>query len=501
MKIKGHVDNCDGKGIGGWILDHDQPEAKLRLAVYRGATLLGTCVADRFRQDLADGGLGGGHCAFTFELAERLSLAELRALKVCVVGTQYFFPFRVGPSVIGLTPGELYERVGTELRQSGRQWRKFKTCILHIGTEKTGSTSLQSYFGGNRATFADNGYFIPLSLAPSLDNTELNHTHLAMISMNDENFDDDLRRQFHVFDRDSLNRARRDLFTSFSEEVAAAPLRCHTVMLSNEHCHSRLGTFAEVQNLKDFLDHFCETYRIVVYLRPQHELAMSQYGMFVANGTYDIDMFPPLPPPLDYDKIVYTNFAYFDYQALLDRWSQVFGKDAMHPRIYAADLLRNGDVVNDFTADLLPISEDLIPPPRRNTNTSARGQAFLAHFYRHFGDFGRFGAAMLRERVRNAVLECFPGSGPTPSRGEVAEFLDKFAAGNEAVRSRWFPQRQHLFELDLETFPETAPTITLSPEEIVGIFVEVLLGDQNLCFSLTPLALRRVMEGLPPSTE
>jgi hypothetical protein len=501
LQIRGHIDRCDARGFDGWILDRDHPETKLQLAIHCGPTVLGTCVADHFRKDLAGGGLAGGHCAFKFDFPDGLSRTELYELSIAVVGTEYFFPFRVGRPIMGLTAQALYERTAIDLHRSGRQWRKFANCILHIGTEKTGSTSLQTSLSLNRPIFANGGYYIPRSLASPLDDTALNHSQLAMISMYDENFQDDLRIQTQVFDRDGLNRARRNLFTRFSEEVSATPATCHTIILSNEHCHSRLATSDEVQNLKDFLDFFCETYQIVLYLRPQHELAMSQYGMFVANGTYDIDMFPPLPPPTDYGKEVYTNRAYFDYRALLERWSHVFGEAAMHPRIYAADSLRNGDVVSDFTAKLSVISEDLVAPPRRNANASACGQAFLIDFYRSFGDTAQCGAAMLRERVRNAVLARFPGTGRTPARAEVKTFLDRFAVSNEAVRSRWFPQRQRLFDVDLQKYPEIAPPVALDVKELVDIFVKVLLHDQERSFGLTPEGSERMARGLRPSCE
>lgn len=502
MKIEGHIDRWDASGLDGWVLDHDNPEVKLQLAVSWGTALLGTCIADQFRKDLADSALGDGCCAFRFELPRRLSATELPGLNVSVIGTDYIFRFGLGPSLSSVTAGELYEQVATELRRSGRQRWKFKMCILHIGTEKTGSTSLQTCLGLNRAIFADSGYFIPRSLAFPLDDTSPNHTHIAMISMNEEKFDDgDLRRQCQVLDRAGLNRFRRNLFASFSAEIAAAPEAYHTLLLSNEHCHSRLVTPEEVQNLRDFLDHFCEAYRVVVYLRPQHELAMSQYGMFVANGISNIDMFPPFPPPPDYKKVVYTSRTYFDYRALLDRWSQVFGEDALHPRIYAGEALRGGDVVNDFTSDLSLTCGNIVLPPRSNANTSARGQAFLIEFYRALGDVKRFGAAMLRERVRSAVVDCFPGPGRAPARGEVAAFLQNFEEDNEVVRSRWFPERRRLFEVDLEGYPEDGQTLTLSPEQMMGMFVELLLKDQEMRFRLTPEALRRIEEGLSPCTE
>jgi hypothetical protein len=307
-----------------------------------------------------------------------------------------------------------------------------------------------------------------------------------------------LRRQFHMSDADAIGQRRRELFVRFSEEIAAAPPTCRTLILSDEHCHSRLVSSEEVQNLKDLLDHFCRSYRIVLYLRPQHELAISQYGMFVANGIYDIDMLPRFPPPVGSRTRAYTNRDYFDYKALLERWAGVFGSDALRPRIYGVNELRDGDIVADFASELSMTSGQLIAPPRRNGDLSARAQALLGSFYRCLDIKQRAGAALLRERVRNAARACFPGSGGTTSKAEVTKFLEQFGQENESVRARWFPERQQLFEIDLDKYPEEAPRILLSQEDVMTMILEILLMDQELGFSLTPEALNRLDQGLPP---
>jgi hypothetical protein len=501
LKLEGHIDRCDAVGFDGWVVDHDEPENKLTIAVSCGTTDFGTCIADQFRKDLLDGGLYSGRYAFSFRLPKKLSTEELSAVRINIVGTEYSFRYEIGYPLVGMSPCELYAQVAAELRHSGREWRRFKACSLHIGTEKTGSTSLQSCFGLNLPLFEESGYFIPKSLARPVDDITLNHSHLAMISMNDERFDDDLRREGQVFDRDQLNQTRRDIFTRFSEEVAAASPTLHTIILSNEQCHSRLSTPEEVHNLKDFLDHFCETYSITVYLRPQHELAISQHGMFVSNGIYNIDTFPPFPPPAGYNRDIYTNRAYFDYKAMMDRWSQVFGTASLHPRIYAADTLRGGDVVSDFMADISLHGRNFQHPARSNTNIAPLGLALLNDFYRHFGESDRSGAPLLRERIRNAVRTCFPGSGATPGRAQVVAFLAQFEAGNETIRARWFPSRADLFNIDMGKFPEIAPTTTLTTAEFIEAFVKVLLEDQTLCFSLTLEGLTRLNQGLPPNTD
>src|ERR1700684_2608387 len=68
---------------------------------------------------------------------------------------------------------------------------KFDNCILHIGTEKTGTTTLQRYLALNRDEFLKQGYFIPASLSPYPDLS--NHERLTTYALNPIKTSDDLR--------------------------------------------------------------------------------------------------------------------------------------------------------------------------------------------------------------------------------------------------------------------------------------------------------------------
>jgi hypothetical protein len=493
LKIEGYIDSCSVHGIFGWVLDRDHPQQRLRLRLYRDTKPLGDFLADRFRQDLADGQLGDGCCAFEIALPPLAGGTDLGALRLYVLGTDYFFPLRVGRPVSGQTAAETYAEESARLHSAGLHWRKFPNCLLHIGTEKTGSTSLQRFFAMNREVMLDNGYFVPRSLAPASDDAILNHSRLATLSMSDHRFDDDLRREEGVVDGPGLNQYRRGVFADLCREIASAPPGCRTLLLSNEHCHSRLETAEEVRNLWDFVRHFGEATRVVVYLRPQHELAMSQYGMSLANGICDIDMFPPLPPPAGYGKREYTNRSHFDYAALLDRWSQVFGERSVEPRIYSAASMKDGDVISDF-AYRIALPDCPRPAKRWNTNVTARAQAFLVEFHRMLDALEGPGAPLLRARVRNAVLARFPGSGALPARAEAKAFFEQFAEGNEAVRHRWFAHLDQLFDVDFGKYPEAGEAVVLGARELLEMFVQILLQDQSLEYGLRTADLQRMLE-------
>jgi hypothetical protein len=55
--------------------------------------------------------------------------------------------------------------------------------------------------------------------------------------------------------------------------------------------------------------------------------------------------------------------------------------------------------------------------------------------------------------VGAAVSTAMPGGGWLPTRTEAAAFMDRFAAGNEIIRQRFFPDRQRLFADGSARFP------------------------------------------------
>lgn len=126
-------------------------------------------------------------------------------------------------------------------------------CILHIGCEKTGTTSLQQFLGSNRAALLAQGILHPESLRRP---GRFNHSSLAAFAL-DEGRNLHPQRMFGLGDLDSTERFRRDLRARFSEEIARHREHISTVVCSNEHLSSLIHSQVELAWLKAFLEpHF-----------------------------------------------------------------------------------------------------------------------------------------------------------------------------------------------------------------------------------------------------
>lgn len=306
-----------------------------------------------------------------------------------------------------------------------------RRAVLHIGTEKTGTTSIQNVMSKLRPTFPEQGYAYPLSAGSK------NHLRLAAYAGDPERVAD-IRKDVERTPGGGgpVERFAEDL----AAEMAALPDSVHTVIFSGEHCHSRLLTVESVGRLKDLLAPYFASFQILVYFRRQDELAISHYSTKLRNGARKAQLLPRR-----------EGVTYYDYAALVDRWTTVFGAEALRPRLYGRSHFLNGDLIEDFLA-ACGLGAVTVPPMSNGKNPSltAAAQEFLRRF-------NPTEAGMVRPRPRwvfTFLDENFAGRGMVPTRDAARAFLAQFAEGNERIRERFFPERESLFSDDVSAYPE-----------------------------------------------
>jgi hypothetical protein len=80
--IEGFVEQVLPAQVRGWAFDGDRPNAHLVIDIYCGNHLLGSCNADIFRSDLANGRIGSGDHAFEFHFPTKLDEQQIAAVVV-----------------------------------------------------------------------------------------------------------------------------------------------------------------------------------------------------------------------------------------------------------------------------------------------------------------------------------------------------------------------------------------------------------------------------------
>lgn len=336
--------------------------------------------------------------------------------------------------------------------------------ILHIGTEKTGSTAIQQHLVANRAAMAEGGAHLCESAG------QANHRALVAAFMLGD-FHDDFLRLRNLVEPASRDAWRAQLLEAFTAEVELAKADADVFVVSSEHFHSRLLEADSVAQLAAFLNPLFSDISVVCYLRRQDEMALSFYSEKLRAGFIPPEILPlsnlrrrqgALPP-------------FFDFESLLDRWSEAFGPGRLSVQLYQADSLLNADVVEDFfqLADLGP--PEIRLPSAANPSLCLAAQAALRRYNDICG--GQDVAARDHHRPGRQALVAYlqeqggQDRGQLPTREEAKAFYAAFAASNNRVAARWF-QRAQLFHEDFSVYPEQPQTVDW--ETVASLFAGFL---------------------------
>lgn len=239
---------------------------------------------------------------------------------------------------------------------------------LHIGTEKTGTTSIQRLFAGNRPLLAENGILYPRTPGPA--------NHLALATYAHTRRGGELWQKMGIANLEGYRNFRAALRRDLEAELASAPASIQKTIMSNEHCSSRLKTVEEVEDLRQFLSTFFDDIYILVYLRRQDDFVVSTYSTAIKNGNSGV-----LAAPTDVQLA-----RRYDYWELLSRWSQVFGRDRIVCRKFEKDSLADGDVVSDALAAMgVSADERYERTPDANISLDAACLEFLRLMNMHMG--------------------------------------------------------------------------------------------------------------------
>ena len=335
-------------------------------------------------------------------------------------------------------------------------------CFLHIGGEKTGSTSLQEFLHAQRQAFADAGILV--SVAAGIRNNR----RLTLAG-----YPADRRDDFTAFmgieSAADLASAQADLRRELAAELHAARRRgCHTVVFSSEHLQSRLRSAAEVALVRDLLvDLGLQDFQVVYYLRDPVLVAQSLFSTGIKSGATTRAQ----PGP---DNRYYGHVC--DHQGTLKRYGEVFGMQALLPRLFVRDQLRRGCIVRDFLA-LMDFDPDMqLPVPKAlNESLSWAGMQLLAGVNARFPKELDRDHQMARAELIGAFERHFgqPKYRMDPAVAEA--YRAAFAEGDEWVRRKFFPERSSLFEAGnpVDGLPVASSVEPLDADAVAGLVYDL----------------------------
>ena len=303
-----------------------------------------------------------------------------------------------------------------------------KLCILHLGSEKTGTSSVQKYLGTSRDALLAQGFWYPRSFTNPGGHV---HLRLSAAALRDE-----------LRDNDSEAAGFRAEYARIMEGGRK------TAIFSSEFFHSEMRSVESVARLKRFLERFFDRFRLVYYARRQDLMLASMHSTAVKGGwTKDANALAIYESKGRY---------YFDHRAVCDLWSSQFGAENLVCRIYERDKLANRDIVDDFCA----MSGVAVDPdrPRVASNESLSFETLAALLV--LNRSARNEDKVLRRRL---IMKGNRRNGariPMLAKKDARRFLSEFEETNRKFFMRYIDKSLgEGFTCDFSGFPDTLPEI------------------------------------------
>lgn len=334
-------------------------------------------------------------------------------------------------------------------------------CILHIGLEKTGSSTIQHFLSGNRALLAREGVHYP-----SVTGLNGGSQWGFVICAHDRPWTIDVSVALGLQGEEACRTYADQFLERFDREIRAAG-KARTLMISSEHFHSRLRTAGSIARLRDILQPLVQDLRVVMYLRRQDLVAVSLYSTKIKSGNTKPQLFPGLN---DDSHIPY----YFDFNTVYEMWVEVFGEDAVDVRLFEPGNWQDGNILYDF-CDAVGIDiEGKKLPSTINQSLSAVGSDFLLEVNRQMPNIVDGRRNRERDQLTVDIAAVARGRSYPASREQAQRFYQKFKEGNERLRQRLFPERSGpLFDEDFSCYPEQYDGDRRSYEDAVRLAVQL----------------------------
>lgn len=337
--------------------------------------------------------------------------------------------------------------------------KRFRRCILHIGTEKTGTKAIQDFLARNLAWLSEQGVCYPK------DKAFKNASQWEFVAaVHPSPWQQDIGRSFEISDSEGQARFREDLVRRLRDQFDSQR-NSDTLLISSEHFQSRLSTVDSISALRDFLDPWVDEYKILVYFRRQDQLALSFLSTRL-KSSIQLSIEDPM-------EVINSTPAYYDLLGIFERWSAVFGQEAMTTRLFEPRHWPDHDLLQDFCA-ACELEPPLEPAQVLNPSLNKIGFHFLNTFNALYPVIPGDRSDLLRNDLVDFIEVHFAGKYYPINRSQALDFYQLHSDRNEKLRQLGFSEYPHpLFEEDFSDYPEVAEEAKPKYEDSIEIVLKI----------------------------
>ncbi|WP_234931768.1 hypothetical protein [Campylobacter coli] len=335
------------------------------------------------------------------------------------------------------------------------------TAYVHIGTMKTGTSSIQNFLYLNRSLLQKQNYYYPISIkniGRLNDHNPFAHKFNTLL-----NKTDDLK----IFSRE---------FKNLNNEIKMC--NCDKIIISMENVQWLLNSQQKIKYFYDFLIYIFDNIKIIVYLRDVAELFISMCSQAIKDDSH-LDYHFLYPYQNKKSKIL------SDYKQTLQWWGEIFGKENLIVRLFNKNEFYRGDLLKDFIYSVdLKWDEKFQIPIKENETLDLIGFELLSRV-------NRLKPFMFKSRYFD-IVEYFDRNCTNvkqyshlkfqPPKEIMQSYINYFEESNEWVRQEFFPHKERLFpKKDLSNYKENYELKEMKPEywDKIAEFIADIVKTKN----------------------
>ncbi|WP_254410498.1 hypothetical protein [Campylobacter coli] len=327
------------------------------------------------------------------------------------------------------------------------------TAYIHIGTPKTGTTSIQKFITLNLDLFLQQGMVYPKTFC-------VNNQHAKIAYIIKKNMKSDFNfwlNQEVVFLRNEISENKKYTFLFSSEMISLYINESYTLIRLKE-----LFNWLGFKNIK-----------CILYLRSNDEYMISHSSQNIKCG---------LGVYYKRKAEFCTSMGMHMYKTICKNYINVFGKENIIVRLFDKNEFYQGDLLKDFIHSIgLEWDNKFRIPERENETLDLIG-------FELQGRLNKLGCGW--NNKINSTMEFsekyFTSKDPhlkfQPAKEVTQSYMDYFEESNEWVRQEFFPHKERLFpKKDLSNYKENYELKEMKPEywDKIAEFIADIVKTKN----------------------
>lgn len=321
--------------------------------------------------------------------------------------------------------------------------------ILHIGTEKTGTTSIQRFLIFNRELLNSNSILIPKTIS----HADGNH-RWAPVFAYDDDFEDEFTKQFLTKRPQERKELSNQKLIEFKKEISMS--NANICIISSEHLSSRLTKIENIKKLKELFSSLFDDISIILYIRQPIEAAISLLSTLIKCGNV------PKGLNLNHFSIYLNNLK------IIKNWETVFN-DNLNIKLFNRNEFIEGDLIKDFCWESkIDLTSRFKIPDKLNETLNLDQMRYLKYLNQHIPFFINDKVNKKRRNLTQFISKRFKSSNYfLPTLEEYELFKEHFAEDNNYIRKKYFPEKNELWSTYKKGFRKQENIINeLSTKEI-----------------------------------